>query len=342
MTDFYATHLGPHRFHNNNDFMYLPPSDPSIQKITEKEKVCSCPLCHGDGKPERFITIGKFAIDEMIDEWVKRAKFNPIADVYRHSFLEERRCLNCGLHFYNYHLPDSALFYEKLMDNIDYYTQFRWEYGSAAKIIGKLKPKSLLDIGAGHGAFLERIRYMVPHIVASEYNQKAEQVCREKGFETYSEDISVINEKFDIVCAFEVMEHVHDNAIFMKNCLNLLKENGVLIFGMPDPDGMLTVNGGSWLNIPPHHQYKFSYQAFQYLAKKYQLKIIAYQKSELTYNQYARYAQALSKKELTAPDISGYLEAKKQYTGHSHFVAFQRQNKFDKLLRLMKGGRSRE
>ena len=49
MSDFYATHLGPHRFHNNNDFMYLPPSDPSIQKITEKEKVCSCPLCHGDG-----------------------------------------------------------------------------------------------------------------------------------------------------------------------------------------------------------------------------------------------------------------------------------------------------
>lgn len=258
------------------------------------------------------------------DIWVERANFNPIADVYRHNYLEKRRCLNCGLYFYNYHLADSNSLYENIMKAMPYYTQFRWEYGVASEYLDKLSPNSLIEIGAGTGTFLERIRYMIPKVVASEYNQDAAKICQQKALETTSEDVSILQEKFDVVCAFEVLEHVWDNETFMRNCLNLLNDHGKLLFGTPDPEGMLTINGNSWLNLPPHHQFDFSYQTFEYLAKKYDMKIVEYKKSELSYRHYSQYVENITGLKLTAPDVSGYLEAKKQFTGHSHFIVFEK------------------
>lgn len=319
MKNFYNTYIGEQFFDEARNYKYKKPLL-NISKTKTKEEICSCPVCSS----RRFLMLGKFFIDAMIDVWVDRANFNPIADVYRHNFLEKRRCLNCGLYFYNYHLPDSNELYENIMKVIPYYTQFRWEYGAASEYIDKLKPQSLIEIGAGTGNFLERIRDMVPEILASEYNQEAARICIQKSLETTSSDVTKIQKKFDVVCAFEVLEHVWDNDTFMHNCIDLLNKKGKLIFGTPDPEGILSINGNGWLNLPPHHQFDFSYQTFEYLAKKYGLKIVEYKKSELEYRQYARYAENISGIKLNTPDISGYLETKKLYSGHSHFVVFEK------------------
>lgn len=165
---------------------------------------------------------------------------------------------------------------------------------------------------------------MVPNIVASEYNQKAADICRQKNFNVVSFNISNLEEKFDVVCAFEVLEHVWNTNEFMHNCLSLLNKKGKLIFGTPDPDSILRINGGGWLNIPPHHQFDFSYQTFEYLAKKYKLKIVGYKKSELSYRHYAKYVENLTGMPLTSPDITGYIETKKQFSGHTHVVVFEK------------------
>lgn len=115
-----------------------------------------------------------------------------------------------------------------------------------------------------------------------------------------------------------------NNDTFMQNCINLLNKNGKIIFGTPDPEGILSVNGNGWLNLPPHHQFDFSYQTFEYLAKKYKLKIIAYKKSELEYRQYARYVENITGLKQDVPDMCGYYETKKQFSGHSHFVMFEK------------------
>lgn len=319
MNNFYQTYLGPH-FFGKQKYKYKKPYS-NLRNITSKEEICDCPLCHS----KNFMMIGKFSIDAIIDTWVKHINFNPIADIYRHSYLEKRRCLNCGLYFYNYHLPDSELLYETLENQPKgYYTQFRAEYGSASEYIDKLKPKSLIELGAGTGNFIDRIKNMVPEILASEYNKEAIKICLQKNIEATSIDVAKIQRKFDVVCAFEVLEHVWDNETFMQNCINLLHKKGKIIFSTPDPEGILAINGNGYLNLPPHHQFDFSYQTFEFLAQKYNLKIVEYKKSELQYRNYARYVENITGMPLTEPDIIGFLETKKQFSGHSHFVIFEK------------------
>jgi len=317
MSGCYSGYIGSVFLDENQIYQYRKPL-PGVAETLEE--VCKCPLCGS----KKFIMLGKFSIDQIIDMWVERANFNPIADVYRHKILEKRRCLDCGLHFYNYHLPDSNTLYEQLMKAIPYYPNFRWEYGLASQYIAEHGAESLIEIGAGTGCFIERVQNMVSYALASEYNQDALNVCRQKELHCLGEDVSRIKDKFDVVCAFEVLEHVWDNHKFMENCIRLLKKGSKLIFGTPDPEGILSVNGIGFLNLPPHHQFDFSYQAFEYLAQKYGLKIVEYQKSELQYRHYARYVENLTGKTLSEPDIPGFVLTRKQFSGHSHFVVFEK------------------
>ena len=125
MPDYHFTHLGPKFFDEGIEYDYLPPFKSVKKSFSRQEEIYVCPLC---GCPE-FLTVGKLPIDAMIENWVKRCAFNPIADDYRHLYLEKRRCQKCGLYFYNYHLPDSEDLYEQIMAKIPYYSQYRWEFG---------------------------------------------------------------------------------------------------------------------------------------------------------------------------------------------------------------------
>lgn len=296
---------------------YIPPLE-YAQQVTQIEEIHQCPLC-GSGK---YIVIGKFQIDMLVDQWVERYGFNPIPDVYKGKILEKRRCCECDLSYYNYHLPDDEDLYKRLAKT-HYYPTFRSEYGVATEILQKLQPQSLLEIGCGNGAFLERIQHMVPMVMGSEYNTDAANECKKHGLNVINHDIASISKRFDVVCHFEVMEHVFDTENLMNNALSLLNHNGKLIIGTPDPDGILSVNGNGVLHLPPHHQFDFSKQTFEWLASVYHLKITDYQKTELSYHHYANYVKNLTGMPLTQPDMIGFYETQKKYTNHSHVVVFE-------------------
>jgi 2-polyprenyl-3-methyl-5-hydroxy-6-metoxy-1,4-benzoquinol methylase len=309
-------YIGKHFFDKNTNHKFKP----SFNHEENIQEVNSCPLCGS----KNHTMVGKFEINALIDTWITRYKFNPIPDIYRDKILEKKHCAVCGLYFYNYHLKDSEKLYEKLMNVPRYYTYFRGEYGTAAEIIKNLQPNSVLEIGSGNGGFLERIQNLVPKVTGCEYNKKAAKLCSEKGLKILTQDITSIEKKFDVICHFEVLEHIFDTKNFIKNNLNLLKPEGKLIIGTPDPEGILCVNGIGPFNLPPHHQFDFSKESFEFIAKMYNLNIFYYQKSELEYKHYKKYTEIITGQELTQPDMPGYLELKKEYTGHSHIVVFEK------------------
>lgn len=301
------------------DLKYLPPLD-FAKKQKKKIQICACPLCN---KLE-YVVVGKFKIDLLIHFWVNKYGFNPISDIYKNETLEKRYCENCGLYFYNYHISDNEEMYNELSLNSNYYPRFRDEYGMATEIIEETRPKSLFEIGCGNGEFLERIKNIVPKTIGSEYNPDARNFCEKKGLKIYSEDISKIKEKFDVVCHFEVLEHAWDTNKLMKNSINLLKKGGKLMIGTPDPEGIGAYINKYQLNLPPHHQFDFSKKTFDYLAEHYSLKITHYQKRELSYRHYASFVKEITGKELSQPDMAGFFEAQKRFTGASHFVVFEK------------------
>ena len=114
------------------------------------------------------------------------------------------------------------------------------------------------------------------------------------------------------------MEHVFNTKKFLEENLKLLREGGKLIIATPDPESILTITGKGEFHYPPHHQFDFSKKTFDWIAKKYNLRIYDYIKTEVEPRNYEKYI------EITHNKIS-FNECNKKFTGHSHVVVFEKQ-----------------
>lgn len=115
------------------------------------------------------------------------------------------------------------------------------------------------DIGAGVGLFLKEMKLRWPEsdLVAIEPSIDMAKICRKKELtvlETTLEDVDT-DERFDLMTAFELFEHLHDPLSFVEKVYNLLNPGGYLF--------ITTLNGlGFDIQIlweraksvfPPHH-----------------------------------------------------------------------------------------
>jgi 2-polyprenyl-6-hydroxyphenyl methylase/3-demethylubiquinone-9 3-methyltransferase len=103
---------------------------------------------------------------------------------------------------------------------------------------GKIESLALLDIGCGGGLISEpmaRLGAKVTGIDASEKNIKVASLHAENMglYIDYrhitAEALEKTGEKFDVILALEIIEHVADINLFIKSCHGLLKPNGIII-----------------------------------------------------------------------------------------------------------------
>lgn len=100
--------------------------------------------------------------------------------------------------------------------------------------LGSLGSKTIGDIGAGYGIFLEEMSKINPAIkaMAIEPNREMAQICRDKGFETINsaiEDIEGWEDEFDFLSAFELIEHLLEPAILFRKAYKMLKRRGLFL-----------------------------------------------------------------------------------------------------------------
>jgi SAM-dependent methyltransferase len=90
------------------------------------------------------------------------------------------------------------------------------------------------DIGAGHGIFLEELqkKWSEADLIAIEPSQDMIKICNEKKLHTINkmfEDIEIMEEeRFDLLCSFELFEHLCGPKTFLEKCNSVLKPNGHL------------------------------------------------------------------------------------------------------------------
>lgn len=131
---------------------------------------------------------------------------------------------------------------------------------------------SLLEIGAGPGAFIEEIKPFVHRLVAVELNASQAVHCRTQNqvevFETPIDDLS-FGAEFDMVCMFSVLEHVTDPAAFLRRAMSFVKPGGRLCLTVPNRmDPLLSVYdvpsyAEMWYR--PVHLLNFTESAIQHL-----------------------------------------------------------------------------
>lgn len=198
-------------------------------------------------------------------------------------------CRNCGLVFNDNCRDDHEVIY-----NDDYFETsekpspggyFAYDgmekavqktYGFATRYITQRTRSSsdhirLLDIGCGYGFFLKQFKDN-PHIqlfgveisvkAAKEASKYVENLYRET-----AENIS-FTESFDVVVAFELIEHLLDPPAFLKKAHHFLRDDGRLFLSTPDVGSLwFRLLKKRWPGIHPnYHNVYFSRKTLRQMA----------------------------------------------------------------------------
>ncbi|MDQ6755761.1 MAG: class I SAM-dependent methyltransferase [Bacteroidota bacterium] len=181
--------------------------------------------------------------------------------------------------YYPEGLDGDGKFYEALQKKLgdDYYHEWKFENQLAYDYV-QVNDK-VLDIGCGVGNFLNRIKEKTQNVFGLELNENAIAKAKSKGLTVYNELIQqhAIEHKefYDVVCSFQVLEHVYDVKTFLESSLKTLKPKGKLIIGVPNNEPyFLGYDKYATLNLPPHHMGLWNKKVFEKVAPLFNLKII--------------------------------------------------------------------
>jgi len=93
----------------------------------------------------------------------------------------------------------------------------------------------ILDVGAGHGAFTKKLYEDGYDVEACDLFPEIfyykEVTCKKADL---TQPLPYEDEKFDMIIAIEVMEHILDHEVFFRECSRILKPGGSLVISTPN------------------------------------------------------------------------------------------------------------
>jgi len=180
--------------------------------------------------------------------------------------------------------------------------------------------KNILDVGCSNGFFLELAKKKGMDIYGTEFGKKQVAYLRKHVTNNaYTSEKELIGKvKFDIITAFDVIEHLRNPEEFIRNCSKLLKKDGLLV--------IMTVVLDSWtykvfkgrvMWIADQHLFYFTREQLAKLLKKYGLEIYktkTYNKSLLHATQFV-YQGLIKKRFSFADEIIFFIKPKNASRG---------------------------
>lgn len=108
-------------------------------------------------------------------------------------------------------------------------------------LLPNLPGKKVLDFGCGAGGFLLKVRDHADRVLGIELELRLQDHFQETGLSVFTslEDCLSSGEKFDLITAFHVIEHLPDPREILVKLKNMLSDEGELVIEVPNPDDAL-------------------------------------------------------------------------------------------------------
>ncbi|GAB3927640.1 class I SAM-dependent methyltransferase [Mucilaginibacter myungsuensis] len=265
----------------------------------------TCPICgNSDNKLLYKISSDEAAAQCMVvqpawrkaDAQVKAAK--SIERLWGGKTASVVGCTKCGVVFADPFVSGDAEFYNVVThsdNSVDYNKiplNWKWEFDKTFNTLSSLYKNGqniqLLEIGASIGDFAIGASKLIPkeNILCLEYSEKAVERIKNVGIKAMSDDFRELKDrpehiaKYDVICLFQVLEHLDRMDDTFETFNKLIKPGGHLFIGVPNDKNIKfnELNGGL-LDIPPNHLIRFNKHSFKLLGQKYnwQLKELCVQ-----------------------------------------------------------------
>lgn len=224
--------------------------------------------------------VDRFPVDEIIRRYKAELDINVSSNF---SGLRELLMVECEATHLRYYWPQTCLgdggLYDLLQKRPGYYSEGKWEHLEALKWVKS--GQRVLEIGAGDGTFLHMLmqsKSLSVTPVGLEMSVAAIRSAAGRGISLSADSLAQHAEKhplgYDVVCAFQVLEHVSDPRGFIRDCVSCLRPGGQLILATPCCDPYI-YQYDRWhtLNLPPHHASLWSPSAYRRVAELFGLSV---------------------------------------------------------------------
>lgn len=223
----------------------------------------TCPVCGAN----TVGTVETVKGEELVRSY-RRKGIDVAAYLEAVASISLHKCTTCDVGFFFPPIAGDADFYEQLQTHDWYYQDEKPEYAAAKQWIDE--GSNVLEVGCGKGAFRSWLPASVNY-TGLEFNDEAVRKARQAGLDVLKEPVETHagnGKKYDVVCSFQVLEHVEEPGAFFHACAQALKPGGKLIVAVPSQDSFLSVAANSPLNMPPHHLTRWSDRALTNLARQ--------------------------------------------------------------------------
>lgn len=201
---------------------------------------------------------------------IRKINFESIVRQYRHRYgvdinahLESPAPKVAGLYrcsvtgyefFYPPSLAGLSSFYEEMQSFPWYYVPWKWEHEIAKSLLKN--GDRILEVGCGVGFFLKKISEdLNVNCTGLEFNAKARNTGVFSNIldESIQEHAAQNSDTYNMVCTFQVLEHVYNVDRFITACCAAMTPGGLLVISVPNNDSNIRYDKRNVLNMPPHH-----------------------------------------------------------------------------------------
>jgi 2-polyprenyl-3-methyl-5-hydroxy-6-metoxy-1,4-benzoquinol methylase len=233
------------------------------------------PILSPIDKKSETILITEIPVDKIISDYKKigydvRRFFKDVTSV------DIRQCTNTGYRFYYpFTIFGDEQFYIDIQNHADaYYPEGKWEHNLAYSLIES--NSEVLEVGCATGHFMQALQQKHCRVTGLELNTNALKTARQNGLNVFNEMLHTHAEKnklkYDVVCSFQVLEHIADVNDYFESALACLKPGGKLIIGVPNSNPYLyKYDIYHSFNLPPHHAGLWNKETFLNTARYFNL-----------------------------------------------------------------------
>jgi len=196
-------------------------------------------------------------------------------------------CTNCGFAFADPFVAGDHEFYNLLPHATEGGAEYwKWEFDKTYKTIAAIAPANndltLLEIGASNGDFIKRVAGIIlkKNMLCLEYSESGVSAIKKAGIEAQSRDFHELSQqqefdqKFDIICLFQVLEHLDKLEETFNTLKKISKPGGHIFIGVPNGRKIkFNELNDALLDMPPNHIGRFSKKSFALLGEKHGLEI---------------------------------------------------------------------